>query len=80
MEQTLEAKSISSGIQNPGIKWDECEILASESNSIKRKALESMYIRRAKDSVVNRNTGSLDDIWNRTIEHCSNRKARVRKK
>ena len=68
------------GIQNPGIKWDECQILGNESNSIKRKALESMYIRRAKDKVVNRNMGSLDEIWNRTIEHCSSRKARVRKK
>ena len=39
-----------------------------------------MFIRKAKDRVVNRNLGSLDDVWNRTIEHCSSRKARVRKK
>ena len=72
--------STTCGIPNPGVKWEECQILGSESNSVKRKSLESMFIRKAKDRVVNRNLGSLDEVWNRTIEHCSSRKARVRKK
>ena len=62
------------GIDNPGVKWENCKILGQESNEIKRKALESMYIRKHESSVINRNQGSLDQIWARAIKECNNRK------
>ena len=39
-----------------------------------------MYIRKEGDKAVNRNVGSLDENWNRTIEVCSKRRARGKKK
>ena len=60
LEHLVECKEIC-GINNPGVKWDECRILDQESNGIKRKALESMYIRKYESSVINRNQGSLNE-------------------
>ena len=48
--------------------------MGQESNEIKRKALESMNIRKHESSVINRNQGSLDQIWTRAIKECNNRK------
>ena len=58
----------------------KCECKPTIVNVKSGTFMQFMFIRKAKDKVVNRNLGSLDDVWNRTIEHCSSRKARVRKK
>ena len=64
------------GIDNPGIKWAECEILGQEDNVYRRKALDSMHIKMRKEKVVNRNEGSLDPIWDRVVKDCSKNKKR----
>ena len=58
------------GIANPGVKWSECKILEQDDNSYRRKALESMHIKKNRDRVVNRNEGSLDPIWDRSLNVC----------
>ena len=58
------------GINNPGVKWDSCKILGQDDNSYRRKALESMEIKKRKDKVVNRNEGSLDTVWDRALVEC----------
>ena len=42
--------------------------------------MESINIRLCKDSVVNRNVGNLDRIWDRAIKVCSEREGRWKNK
>ena len=73
LEHLIDCSSIC-GIDNPGVNWDKCSILGQDSNSDRRKALESIAIRKNTEKVVNRNLGSLDDVWNRALKACSVRK------
>ena len=56
------------------MKWEECRILDQEENSTKRKALESIHIKKNEQSVINRNSGNLDQIWDRSIKECSKKR------
>ena len=68
------------GYSDPGVLWEESSILDQESSDNKRKAMESIHIRLAKDNVVNRDVGNLDKIWDRAIKICDEREGRWKKK
>ena len=77
LEHLLECSELC-GEVHPGVEWDNCKLLAHECNKQERLATESLYLKLNSDSVVNRNLGGLDPVWDKIMGQLSSERKNVR--
>ena len=70
LEHLLECQETCECIQ-PGVQWDQCELIDQEKNKQKLQVLESIHIKMNQANAINRKGGDIDGSWDKVIDHYS---------